>query len=302
MHTAPLRTWLNGNGHQQDQDYDSYQIGANLHTNHNNQHAVNHTNPKLRQLLGDNEPDGLPHNSASTKTSKLRQLLGEPNEQDFESKDAKTKNPLSKWFSSLTRRKNKSSTRPAVEILFDQENSYDDTDMDVFEGGFVQEQRRKYSDPTGLEKPRYLGFGSLDRRPWMRNEVEQNSVRRRQYGSLDRRAQSQILTRWTGVTAQDLRYDDSWESKHQHYGSSSESETVPVTRWQQQSRFWSLPRRKTREPYTGNNVEPSQLSTVSSLNNEPLARNQGEWTTNIDFSLPRNFKLRKHENGGTSYN
>ena len=301
-----MGTWALGNGQQNLQDFNSYQISANSQTNHNTQHAVNHTNQNLRQLRGDN---GLP--LSNSRTNKLQQLLGDPNDEAV-AKTEKSKNTLSKWFSSLKkRRKSKSPARPMVEILFDQEYSRDDYFLDqMSDNGFVPEyRRRKYSDPTGTEKPLYLRYGSLDRRPWIRREIDQDQdPERRHYGSLDRRAQSQILTRWNGTGMQDLRFDDAPQNTHQHYGSSSESEATQLMYRQQQSQddfmtaaasdrlssgdkqFWSPPRQN-RKP---NSMEPAEHSNDTSHDiMTSQTDNQNERISgNVEWSLPRNFKLK----------
>ena len=244
-------------------------------------------------------------------SSKLNQLLGESDDYDVTGKREKSKNPLSKWFSSLTKkRKNKAASRPMVEILFDQEYSRDDSDL-LDDSGFVPEyRRRKYSDPTGTGNPAYHRYGSLDRRPWIRSEVNEDSMERRQYGSLDRRAQSQILTRWNGTTMQDLRFDDAQQqSSHHYHGSSSESESFHAANKQQKlhhdmsqlgltpsidKQFWSLPRPKAYKLYPGSSTESNQFSDATLQDGKlPQIDNQDEVANrSSDMSLPRNFKLK----------
>ena len=299
MHTAAVGTWAL-------QDFGSYQISANSQTNHNTRHVITHTNQNLKLLRGDNDmPLG------NSRTSKLQQLLGDPNDMDV--KPEKSKNTLSKWFSSLKKRRKSKSSRPMVEILFDQGYSRNDNFIDqMSDNGFGPEtRRRKYSDPSGTEKPLHLRHGSLDRREWTKNEIDQDYSGKREYGSLDRRTQSQILTRWNGSGVQDLHFDDAQPNSHQHHGSSSESEATPFTHRQQQSqddfmttvttdrlsssdnRFWSLPRQKPSKPYSSSK-EPTQYSDGTSQDLKPfLIDNQLNRTSgNVEWSLPRNFKLK----------
>ena len=221
--TAAAGTWAprSTNPNLQDFNPNLNQINANSQTNHNSQHAVTFTNQHLISSP-ENGDLNVARTGAFSSSSKLHQLLGESDDYGVAGKRERFKNPLSKWFSSLTKkRKNKAASRPMVEILFDQEYSRDDSDL-LDDSGFVPEyRRRKYSDPTGTGNPAYHRYGSLDRRPWIRSEVNEDSMERRQYGSLDRRAQSQILTRWNGTTMQDLRFDDAQQQSSHHYHGSS---------------------------------------------------------------------------------
>ena len=294
MGTAAVGTWTSRSTNPNLQDFNPNlnQINANSQTNHNSQHAVTFTNQHLIP-----SPENGDLNVATTgafRSSKLHQLLGESDDYDVTGKREKSKNPLSKWLSSLTKkRKNKAASRPMVEILFDQEYSRDDSDL-LDDSGFVPEyRRRKYSDPTGTGNPAYHRYGSLDRRPWIRSEVNEDSMERRQYGSLDRRAQSQILTRWNGTTMQDLRFDDAQQQNSHHYhGSSSESEPFNAANKQQKlhhdmsqlaltpsidKQFWSLPRPKAYKLYPGSSTESNQFSDATLQDGKlPQIDNQDE--------------------------
>ena len=315
MDTAAAGTWASHSTNPNLQDFNSNlnQINANSQTNHNSQHAVIFTNQQ--HLIPSPENGDRNVATGAFNSSKLQQLLGDSDDYDVTRKSEKSKNPLSKWFSSLTKkRKNKAASRPMVEILFDQEYSRDDSLLD--DSGFVPEyRRRKYSDPTGTGNPPHFRYGSLDRRPWIRSEVNEDSMERRQYGSLDRRTQSQILTRWNGTTMQDLRFDDAEQQNLHHYhGSSLESEPFHAANRQQKphcdmsqfaltadkpasinNQFWSLPRPKAYKLYPGSSTEESnQFSDVTLQDSKlPQIDNQDEVANrSSDMSLPRNFKLK----------
>ena len=309
---ATVGTWASNSTNPNLQDFNSNlnQINANSLTNHNSQHAVTFTN---QQHLRPSPENSNPHvaTGGAFRSSKLQQLLGETDDYDATEKPEKPKNPLSKWFSSLTKkRKNKAASRPMVEILFDQEYSRDDSVLD--DSGFVPEYRkRKYSDPTGTGNPLYYRYGSLDRRTWTRSEVNEDSMGRRQYGSLDRRAQSQILTQWNGSTMQDLRFDDAQHQNSYHYhGSSSESESFHAANRQQKihrdmsqlplvtkapasidKQFWSLPRPRPYKLYPGSSIESNQHSDVT-LQLPQMENHEEVANGSSDMSLPRNFKLK----------
>ena len=304
---AAVGTWPPGSINPNLQEFNSNlsQINANSQTNHNSQYAVTFTN---QQYLRPSPENGNPNvaTGGAFRSNKLQQLLGETDDYDATEKPEKPKNPLSKWFSSLTKkRKNKSANRSMVEILFDQEYSRDDSVLD--DSGFVPEYRkRKYSDPTGTGNSLHYPYGSLDRRTWTRSEVNEDSMGRRQYGSLDRRAQSQILTRWNGSTMQDLRFQETQhQNSHHYHGSSSESESFHASNRQQKlplatkgrasidKQFWSLPRPEPYKLYPGSSTESNQHSDVTLK--LPQMDNQDEVANrSSDMSLPRNFKLKNN--------
>ncbi len=216
-----------------------------------------------------------------------------------------------------------------VEILYDREFSRDDLDYDPLpdddDGGFSTRYERKLSDP--LERERVAlrtRYGSLDRRPWARDDVISGTraadlVERREYGSLDRRARSQILTRWTSPPEDD---DVIFETRrHRRHLSSSGSEANFLSRGQtlysrspaaaaeesylihpsskflqqqqQQQQYWSLPRhaqfkaKLSDSDVTPHDAVPQRMRTDSAF---PAPQPNA-----VEWSLPRNFRLNKSE-------
>ncbi len=229
----------------------------------------------------------------------------------IQAKPDKSKNPLSKWFSSLTRKnKSKLTQRPMIEILFDQEFSRDDSQLDrTGHNEYLPPLTRKMSDPSDRGKQLSLRYGSLDRQPWTR-ENARTGVSTRLYGSLDRRAQSQILPRGIGTAAQ---LGQRTLGQNHNHSSSSGSEANLLNHRQHLLRpLDSTPNASSRNPldsilllqvprktYLSDDADASQpdLKQEESLfqwNSEPKKS-----ASSVDWSLPRNFRLAKNLSEGT---